>query len=173
LGYDEPGELCVRGPNVMKGYLNNEGATNASFDKDGFLYTGDVASIDSQELIKYKGLQVAPAELEEIIITHPAVSDAAVVGFNCEADATEYPLAYITLRTGYEQSPEIFLEIMDYVANKPRWKNSKAKLITSFFHLDSTKVLAHDNVGRLAVSLLFRLMPASGVSFADDTKGTC
>ncbi|CAG8645938.1 12007_t:CDS:2, partial [Acaulospora morrowiae] len=128
LGYDELGELCVRGPNIMKGYLNNEGATNAAFDKDGFLYTGDAAIMDRQgnlfitdrlkELIKYKCFQVAPAELEEIIISHPVVSDAAVVGVNCEADAIEHPLAYITLKPEYEQSQEISNEIMDYVSNK-------------------------------------------------------
>ncbi|CAG8775304.1 13406_t:CDS:2, partial [Acaulospora morrowiae] len=64
LGCNEPGELCIRGPNVMKGYLNNKEATDSSFDKDGFFHTGDVVTIDSQgnlfivdrvkELIKYK-----------------------------------------------------------------------------------------------------------------------
>ncbi|CAG8729092.1 9040_t:CDS:2, partial [Acaulospora morrowiae] len=128
LGYNESGQLCLRGPNVMKGYLNNKEATDASFDKDGFLYTGDVAVMDEQEnlyitdrikeLIKYKGFQVAPAELEEILISHPAVSDAAVVGFNCEADATEYPLAYVTLKVGHEQSPELLREIQNYVTDQ-------------------------------------------------------
>ncbi|KAF0505898.1 acetyl-CoA synthetase-like protein [Gigaspora margarita] len=74
LGYDEPGELCVRGPSIMKGYLNNKEATDATMDIDGFLHTGDVAVVDRQgnffivdrvkELIKYKGFQVAPAELD-------------------------------------------------------------------------------------------------------------
>ncbi|CAG8729176.1 15678_t:CDS:2, partial [Acaulospora morrowiae] len=128
LGYNESGQLCVRGPNIMKGYLNNKEATDASFDKDGFLYTGDIAVMDEQEnlyitdrikeLIKYKGFQVAPAELEEILISHPAVSDAAVVGFYCEADATEYPLAYVTLQVSHEQSPELLREIQNYVADQ-------------------------------------------------------
>ncbi|CAG8760621.1 13653_t:CDS:2, partial [Acaulospora morrowiae] len=89
MGYDDPGELCVRGPSVMKGYLNDECTTNKAFDKDGFLYMGDVAVMNKQgnlditdrlkELIKYTGFQIAPAELEEIIISRPAVLDAAVL----------------------------------------------------------------------------------------------
>ncbi|CAG8606945.1 10506_t:CDS:2, partial [Acaulospora morrowiae] len=71
-----------------------------------------------KEFIKYKGFQVAPAELEEILITHPAVSDAAVVGFYCEPEATEYPLGYVTLRAGYEQSSELIHEIKKYIADR-------------------------------------------------------
>ncbi|CAG8665349.1 6142_t:CDS:1, partial [Acaulospora colombiana] len=64
------------------------------------------------------GFQVAPAELEEILITHPAITDAAVVGYNCEAEATEYSLAYVTLKQGYEKSSELSYEIQKYVADK-------------------------------------------------------
>jgi hypothetical protein len=77
----EPGELCIRGPQVMKGYLNNSEATAATIDPDGWLHTGDVARVDEhgsvrivdrlKELIKYKGCQVAPAELEGLLLTHP------------------------------------------------------------------------------------------------------
>ncbi|CAG8783940.1 2622_t:CDS:2, partial [Acaulospora morrowiae] len=128
LGCNEPGELCIRGPNVMKGYLNNKEATDASFDKDGFFHTGDVVTIDNQgnlfivdrvkELIKYKGFQVPPAELEEILVSHPAVADAAVIGVNCEADATEYPLAYVKLLDGHEQSPDLSYEIKKFVSDQ-------------------------------------------------------
>ncbi len=79
----------MRGPNIMKGYLNNEEATKETIDDDGWLHTGDVAIVDSdgyfsivdrvKELIKFKGFQVAPAELEALLQTHPAVGDAAVV----------------------------------------------------------------------------------------------
>ena len=90
LGVGERGELLVRGPQVMKGYLNNPEATADTLDADGWLHTGDVAVIDDdhhvsivdriKELIKYKAFQVAPAELEAVLVTHPAVADAAVVG---------------------------------------------------------------------------------------------
>jgi long-subunit acyl-CoA synthetase (AMP-forming) len=84
----EPGELCIRGPQVMKGCLNNPDATGRTIDPDGWLHTGDVARGDEQgslrivgrvkELIKYKGYQIAPAELEGLLLTHPAIADAAV-----------------------------------------------------------------------------------------------
>ncbi|CAJ0907845.1 17100_t:CDS:2 [Entrophospora sp. SA101] len=105
LGINEQGELYVRGPNVMKGYLNNKQATKECIGKDGFFRTGDVAFINEngkiflvdriKELIKYKGSQVAPAELESVLLTNPIISDAAVVGIYSEQDATELPVAYV------------------------------------------------------------------------------
>ena len=89
-GVSEPGELWVSGPNVMVGYLNNDAATADTIDADGFLHTGDMAVVDSngfvyivdrlKELIKYKGYQVPPAELEALLLTHPDVVDVAVIG---------------------------------------------------------------------------------------------
>lgn len=110
VGRDLPpnceGELWVKGPQVMMGYLNNSRATAETLDKDGWLHTGDLAMIDEdgyltivdrvKELIKYKGFQVAPAELEALIITHPAVADVAVIGTPDE-EAGEVPKAYIVL----------------------------------------------------------------------------
>ena len=99
------GELWVRGPQVMKGYLNNDEATAATIDADGWLHTGDVAIIDEaghmtivdrlKELIKFKGFQVAPAELEALIITHPKVADVAVIGVP-DDEAGELPKAFVT-----------------------------------------------------------------------------
>ena len=91
LGAGEEGEVCVRGPQVMRGYLDDPEATAATVDADGWLHTGDVGRADEdgyvvlvdrvKELIKYKGYQVAPAELEaRAASTHPAVADAAVIG---------------------------------------------------------------------------------------------
>jgi acyl-CoA synthetase (AMP-forming)/AMP-acid ligase II len=100
----ERGELWMRGPNVMKGYLNNEEATKGTIDEDGWLHTGDVAIVDEdgyfsivdrvKELIKYKGFQVAPAELEALIITHPGVADVAVIPLPDE-EAGEIPKAFV------------------------------------------------------------------------------
>jgi acyl-CoA synthetase (AMP-forming)/AMP-acid ligase II len=107
LGVGESGELWIRGPQVMKGYLNNEEATRASIDEGGWLHTGDVGHVDEggywyitdriKELIKYKGFQVAPAELEAVLLTHPAVVDAAVIGVDDE-EAGEIPKGFVVLR---------------------------------------------------------------------------
>ena len=100
----ERGELWIRGPQVMAGYLNNDEATRSTVDEDGWLHTGDIAVVDEdgfykivdrlKELIKYKGFQVAPAELEALILGHPEVSDVAVIGVPDE-EAGELPKAFI------------------------------------------------------------------------------
>mgnify|MGYP003332168088 FL=1 len=113
--FGERGELWVRGPQVMKGYLNNPEATAATLDSEGWLHTGDVAIIDEdhhmtivdrvKELIKYNGFQVPPAELEALLITHPEVNDVAVIGIPDES-AGELPKAFIVRATGSEVSAE-------------------------------------------------------------------
>jgi acyl-CoA synthetase (AMP-forming)/AMP-acid ligase II len=118
----ERGELWMRGPNVMKGYLNNEEATRSTVDDDGWLHTGDVAIIDEdgyysivdrvKELIKFKGFQVAPAELEALIITHPEVADVAVIPVPDE-EAGEIPKAYVV--KGGDVSED---DVMQFVADK-------------------------------------------------------
>jgi acyl-CoA synthetase (AMP-forming)/AMP-acid ligase II len=107
LGPGHAGELWLRGPQVMKGYLNQPGATAASIDAERFFHSGDIARVDDQgyfrivdrlkELIKYKGLQIAPAELEAVLLTHPAVADAAVIPIPDE-DAGEVPKAFVVRR---------------------------------------------------------------------------
>jgi acyl-CoA synthetase (AMP-forming)/AMP-acid ligase II len=114
-GVGAVGELWIRGPQVMKGYLNNPEATAETIDSDGWLHTGDVAFIDEdghmtivdrvKELIKYKGFQVAPAELEALLLTNPAIADAAVVGVPDE-EAGERPRAFIVLRDGQQLSAD-------------------------------------------------------------------
>ncbi len=108
LGPGEPGELLVRAAGVMRGYLGHPQATAATIDADGWLHTGDVVTVDEdgwfyvtdrvKELIKYKAYQVAPAELEALLLTHPAVADAAVVRKR-DALAGEVPKAFVVLRT--------------------------------------------------------------------------
>ncbi|KAJ7727010.1 AMP binding protein [Mycena maculata] len=101
----KPGELWIRGPSVMKGYLNNVSATQNAITPDGWFKTGDVAIRDTEghyyivdrmkELIKYKGFQVPPAELESVLLTHPDIADAAVIGVDSVEQATELPRAYV------------------------------------------------------------------------------
>ncbi|KIX97748.1 uncharacterized protein Z520_06526 [Fonsecaea multimorphosa CBS 102226] len=103
----QEGELWVQGPQVMMGYLGDSEATAGTFS-GGWLRTGDIMRVDDKgnfwvvdrlkELIKYKGFQVAPSELEDILISHPKVSDAAVSSMYDDAQATELPCAYVVLK---------------------------------------------------------------------------
>ncbi|XP_033217318.1 4-coumarate--CoA ligase 1-like [Belonocnema kinseyi] len=121
LGPNCEGELCFKGDNIMKGYCLDEKATKAAIDEDGFLHTGDVGYYDEdgyffiidrvKELIKYKGFQVPPAELESILLTHPKIRDAAVVGLPDEF-AGELPLAFVVKKAGVQIRAE---EIIKYV----------------------------------------------------------
>ncbi|KAF1984505.1 acetyl-CoA synthetase-like protein [Aulographum hederae CBS 113979] len=124
----EAGELWVKGPNIFKGYLNNvEGTKNALTD-DGYFRTGDVGYQDKdgnfyitdriKELIKYKGFQVPPAELEGLLVSNPAVADAAVIGVYDKEQATELPRAYVVLAPGQTKGDAKAKEIMDWMSTK-------------------------------------------------------
>jgi acyl-CoA synthetase (AMP-forming)/AMP-acid ligase II len=120
----ERGELWIRGPQVMAGYLNNEEATRETIDSEGWLHTGDIAIRDEdgfyfivdrlKELIKYKGFQVPPAELEAILITHPDVADVAVIGVP-DDEAGEVPKAFVVPAEGKELDHDA---LMGFVAEK-------------------------------------------------------
>lgn len=124
LGVNERGEVWMRGPQVMKGYLNNPQATDHAIDRDGWLHTGDIGYMDEEgylyivdrvkELIKYKGMQVAPAELEALLLTHPAIADAAVIP-SPDEEAGEVPKGFVVLRSGAAATAE---EIIAWVAER-------------------------------------------------------
>ena len=119
LGPGEKGEVCVRGPQVMQGYLNRPEATAQTIDREGWLHTGDIGYADrdghffivdrAKELIKYKGFQVPPAELEAILLTHPCIADAAVIPYPDE-EAGEVPKAIIVLKQ--ETTSDAILEFV-------------------------------------------------------------
>ncbi|HLB29667.1 MAG TPA: AMP-binding protein [Dehalococcoidia bacterium] len=120
----EVGELLIRGPQVMRGYWRQPEATAECMTEDGWLRSGDIASMDEEgyvyihdrkkEMIKYKGYQVAPAELEALLLEHPQVRDAAVIPKR-DAAAGEIPKAFVVLADGAAASPE---ELMAFVAER-------------------------------------------------------
>lgn len=132
LGYNQPGEILAKGPQMAMGYLKNPAAAAESFDKDGFLHTGDIGSISEEglirivdrikEMIKVKGIAVAPAELEDLLLGHPDVADCAVMGVKDDY-AGERPKAYVVLREGLRKSETIGEALMQYVSEqKVRFK---------------------------------------------------
>lgn len=124
LPRNQRGEICIRGDQIMKGYVNDPEATARTIDKEGWLHTGDIGLIDDEdelfivdrlkELIKYKGFQVAPAELEAILLTHPNVSDVAVVPMKDES-AGEVPVAFVVRSNGSQVTED---EIKQFVSKQ-------------------------------------------------------
>lgn len=149
LATNQRGELLIRGPQVMKGYLNNPEATANTVDSEGWIHTGDIAYIDEdgyfyvvdrvKELIKYKGYQVAPAELEALLLTHPAIADAAVIPSPNE-EAGEIPKAFVVLKP--EQSATA-AEIIEFVADQvsPQKKVRSLEFVESIPKSASGKIL--------------------------------
>jgi acyl-CoA synthetase (AMP-forming)/AMP-acid ligase II len=124
LGVGETGELWLRGPNITQGYWNQPQANAATFTSDGWMRTGDIGYVDAdqhiflidrlKEMIKYNALQVAPAELEDIILSHPEVLDVAVVGAP-DAAAGEIPMAYVVRKNGARVCAE---DLMQFVSGR-------------------------------------------------------
>ncbi|KAL1197424.1 4-coumarate--CoA ligase 2 [Cardamine amara subsp. amara] len=162
LPRNKSGEIYIRGHQIMKGYLNDPVTTASTIDKDGWLHTGDFGFIDDddelfivdrlKELIKYKGFQVAPAELESLLIAHPHINDVAVVAMK-EQDAGEVPVAFVVRSKDSNISEE---EIIQFVSKQVVFY----KRISTVFFTDSIpkapsgKILRKDLRARLANRLM-------------------
>ncbi|KAM7258026.1 hypothetical protein ACFE04_013767 [Oxalis oulophora] len=159
LPVNQTGELWLKGPSVMKGYFSNPEATSSTLDSEGWLRTGDLCYIDDdgfifvvdrlKELIKYKGYQVPPAELEGLLLTHPEISDAAVIPFP-DKEAGQIPMAYVVRKPGNSISGNA---IMDFVAKQvaPYKRIRKLAFITAIPKNQSGKILRKDLI-KLATS---------------------
>ncbi|MGW8329623.1 4-coumarate--CoA ligase family protein [Streptomyces sp. NPDC055897] len=147
------GEVAIRGPQVMKGYLGRPGETADMIDADGWVHTGDVGRVDEdgwlyvvdrvKELIKYKGFQVAPADLEALLLTHPAIADAAVIGVY-DADGNEVPKAFVVRQAG---APDLDAdEVTAYVAERvaPYKKVRRVEFVESVPRAASGKILRRE-----------------------------
>jgi acyl-CoA synthetase (AMP-forming)/AMP-acid ligase II len=151
-GLTRPGELWVKAPNVMLGYLGRDDETAQAITADGFLRTGDIAVrsdagwfaiVDrAKELIKYKGYQVAPAELEALLLSHPKVMDAAVIGI-LDEDGEEVPKAFVVPAP---DSGLADIEVIEYVADRvaPYKKVRAVEFIDAIPKSTSGKILRKD-----------------------------
>ena len=162
-GPGQDGELWIRGPQIMKGYLNRPQDTASAVDGEGWYHTGDVGHVDddgffyivdrTKELIKYKGLQVAPAELEALLLVHPAVLDAAVVR-SPDEEAGEVPKAFVVLKAD-EASRAVSAEtLMAFVAERvaPHKRIRRVEFIDQIPKSASGKILRRVLVQRDAAA---------------------
>ncbi|PKU78981.1 4-coumarate--CoA ligase [Dendrobium catenatum] len=155
---NQPGEICIRGKQIMKGYLNDPEATESTIDAEGWLHTGDVGYVDDddeiyivdrlKELIKYKGFQVAPAELEALLIAHPKIAGAAVVPLKDDL-CGELPIAFVVLSNGNEITED---EIKQYVSKQVVFykRIQRVFFIEAIPKSPSGKILRKDLRARLA-----------------------
>ena len=154
MDVNQVGEIWCRGPNIMKGYLNSPSATNDCIDKDGYFHTGDIGYIDNdgycyitdrmKELIKYKGFQVAPAELEGLLLTHPDIADCAVIGVYDSRRHSEIPKAFLVLKSQAKLGAVKAQEIVSWMnarVTKYKWLRGGAEIIDVIPKSMSGKIL--------------------------------
>jgi acyl-CoA synthetase (AMP-forming)/AMP-acid ligase II len=169
LGAGQTGELLIRGPTVMKGYLNRPDANAATLIADGWLRTGDIAYFDAEgylyvvdrtkELIKYNAYQIAPAELESVLVSHPAVAEAAVIP-SLDVDHGEVPKAFVVLKAA--ATPE---ELMEFVAGRVAPYKKVRKLVI-------VDAIPKSPAGKLLRRMLVEQDRAAPPFKPDDTRAT-
>lgn len=149
---NDSGELWFRGPAIMKEYLNNAKATMSTIDEDGWLHTGDIVFFNKdgyiyihdrlKEIIKYKGFQIAPADLEAVLINHPEIVDVAVTAAMDE-ECGEVPVAFVVRKNGSKLSRKA---VMDYVAGHvaPHKKVRKVVFTSSIPKSAAGKILRRE-----------------------------
>ncbi|TGZ46387.1 luciferin 4-monooxygenase [Temnothorax longispinosus] len=150
LGPNCTGELCFKGDLIMKGYYNDEKSTRATIDKDGWLHTGDVGYYDEdgyfyivdriKELIKYKGYQVPPAELEAILLTYPDVQDAAVIGIPNDKTG-ELPMAFVVKESNSNICEKDIIQYVNDRVSNPKRLRGGVRFIDSIPKTPSGKIL--------------------------------
>ncbi|KAL1209393.1 4-coumarate--CoA ligase-like 8 [Cardamine amara subsp. amara] len=162
MGVNQTGELWLKGPSIAKGYFRNEEATKETISSEGWLKTGDICYIDDdgflyivdrmKELIKYKGYQVPPAELEALLLNHPEILDAAVIPFP-DREAGQYPMAYVVRKP---ESNVCEKQLIDFISKQvaPYKKIRKVAFIDSIPKTPSGKTLRKDLIINLVTSKL-------------------
>ncbi|XP_076916615.1 4-coumarate--CoA ligase-like 6 [Bidens hawaiensis] len=146
------GELWLRGPGIMKEYLNNVEASCSTIDKHGWLHTGDIVYFDHQgylyivdrlkDVIKYKGFQIAPADLEDILVSHPDIDDAAVIG-RLDEEAGEIPMAFVVKKPKAKISQ---YDVINFVAKQvaPYRRVQKVEFINAIQKSAAGKILRRE-----------------------------
>lgn len=152
LGPNQPGELCFKSARIMKGYINDQRSTDETI-KDGWLHTGDIGYYDDdfdffiidriKELIKYKGFQVPPSELESLLLTNPKVLDCGVIGIPDEV-AGELPFAFIVKQQNVNVTEDEIKKFIEKNSSSAKWLRGGVKFVDEIPKNSTGKILRRE-----------------------------